>query len=86
MISSGGYVNGCRIMFCRPAWALGVSTPRKPLMRPYFGSNASPISSWIILGLRFMVSGTPSKRIEGQRGVVDLHQARSGPLVWNEVP
>ena len=59
--SSGGYMYGCRIMFWRPAWAFCVSTPRKPLMRPYSLSKASPISSWIILGLRFMVSEGPRR-------------------------
>ena len=44
-------------------------------MRPYSISKASPISSWIILGLRLKVSWLPDSGIEGQRGVIDLHRA-----------
>ena len=69
--SVGGMANPYRIMFCRPAWAFGVSTPRKPLIRPYSFSNASPISSWIILGLRFIVSRSAAVEVvNGAPGAV----------------
>ena len=55
------------------------SIARLPLMRPYSGSKAAPISSWIPLGCRGMVTSSPSTvRKRRKRSVMALRMPLSG--------